>query len=75
MGGQAQIICGPDYVGEAELSAGRLALQTEQNGLTGPDPRRELCVYGGQANRTCQDAHTGQTHGLGDPARTRAVAG
>ncbi len=36
VGGQTQIICGPDYVGEAGLRGGRLALQTEQNGLVGP---------------------------------------
>lgn len=38
VGGQTQIVCGPDYVGEAGLSAGRLALETEQNGLTGLPP-------------------------------------
>ena len=36
VGGQTQIVCGPEYVGEAALTGGRLALQTEQNGLVGP---------------------------------------
>ena len=34
--GGTKIVCGPDYVGEADLSAGRLTLQTEQAGLSGP---------------------------------------
>jgi beta-galactosidase len=34
--GRMEIVCGPDYVGEAGLHAGRLALQTEQKGLSGP---------------------------------------
>ncbi|MDQ2687042.1 MAG: beta-galactosidase, partial [Armatimonadota bacterium] len=38
IGGSTEIICGPDYVGEAGLHAGRLALQTEQTGLTGQPP-------------------------------------
>ena len=38
VGGRTEIVCGPDYVGEAGVNAGRLALQTEQAGLSGPPP-------------------------------------
>ena len=38
VGEQTQIVCGPDYVGEADLRGGYLALQTEQDGLVGPPP-------------------------------------
>lgn len=38
VGGRTEIVSGPDYVGEANLRAGRLALQTEQAGLAGLPP-------------------------------------
>lgn len=34
--GQTEIICGPDYVGEAGWHKGQLVLHTEQTGLSGP---------------------------------------
>ncbi len=36
--GQTELVCGPDYVGEAGLQNGRLVLQTEQAGLTPTPP-------------------------------------
>ena len=36
VGGRTEIVIGPDYVGEAGLRAGRLALRAEQAGLSGP---------------------------------------
>ena len=38
VGDSTEIVCGPDYVGEAERVAGHLALQTEQAGLSGTPP-------------------------------------
>ena len=38
VGENTEIVCGPDYVGEADRQAGRLALQTEQMGLSGMPP-------------------------------------